>query len=276
LTEAAHATILRTGDDWMKKYVVPPMVEGRWTRTMCLTEPHCGTDLRLMKTRVTPMPDGTYRLSGTKIFISGGDHDLADNVIHLVLGKIPDDSGRYPNELGAVHLFLVAKNSVDPETGAMGSYNGVSVGGIERKMGLKGSATCTLFFEDCIAYRLGAPDGDTGGAKRSSSGMSGMFEMMNLARLGTGLQAIASAQRAYGHAANYARERLAGRAADPAHRAGGSADPSIPTCVAFSSSRHRSSKQRGRSACTYGHSWMSRTPRAAPQASQSAACSRQS
>ena len=226
LTEAAHATIARTGDGWMKKYVVPPMVAGRWTGTMCLTEPHCGTDLRLMKTKVTAQPDGSYRLSGTKTFISGGDHDIAENVIHLVLAKMPDEHGRYPDELGAVHLFLVAKNSVDPDSGAMGSYNGVSVGGLEHKMGLKGSATCTLYFENSVAWRLGEPS-LSGGVKRSSSGMSGMFEMMNFARLGTGLQALASAQRAYGHAANYARERRAGRAAEPADRTGGLADPII-------------------------------------------------
>jgi len=227
LTEGAHAVIQRNGDEWMKKYVVPPMVAGRWTGTMCLTEAHCGTDLRLMRSRVTAQPDGSYRLSGTKIFISGGDHDLADNVIHLVLAKMPDASGRYPDELGAVNLFLVAKNQVDPKTGAMGSFNGVSVGSVERKMGLKGSATCTLFFENCVAYRLGGATDKSGVAKRSSSGMAGMFEMMNFARLGTGLQAIASAQRAYAHVANYARERVAGRAADPAHRSGGPADPIV-------------------------------------------------
>lgn len=227
LTNGAHATIRRNGEAWMLKHVVPRMVEGRWTGTMCLTEPHCGTDLRLMKTRAVPHPDGTYRVNGTKIFISGGDHDLAENIIHLVLAKVPDGTGRYTDDLASVNLFLIPKLSVSPETGELGSRNGVTVGGVERKMGLKGNATCTLYFEESVAYRLGGSSEVGGAAKRSSAGMSGMFEMMNSARLGTGLQALASAQRAYSHSASYARERLAGRAAISADRSGGAADPII-------------------------------------------------
>ena len=227
LTIGAHATIRRTGDDWMQEHVVPAMVDGRWSGTMCLTEPHCGTDLRLMKTRAVPGQDGTWRLSGTKIFISGGDQDLTDNVIHLVLAKVPDEQGRITDDLSKVSLFLVSKLSIDPATGKLGERNGVVTAGVEHKMGLKGNATCTLAFEDAVAYRLGESKGIAGQQRKSSAGMSGMFDMMNSARLGTGLQALASANRAYGHAADYARERLAGRAAKAADRTGGAADPII-------------------------------------------------
>lgn len=227
LTNGAHSTIRRNGEDWMREQVVPRMVEGRWTGTMCLTEPHCGTDLRLMKTRATPQADGSYRINGTKIFISGGDHDLAENVIHLVLAKTPDENGKLTDDLASVNLFLVSKLAVDPHNGALGGPNGVSVGGIEHKMGLKGNATCTMYFEEAVGYRVGGAKGAAEGGNRSSAGMSGMFEMMNSARLGTGLTALAAAHRAYGHAADYARERLAGRAADPAHRTGSVAEPII-------------------------------------------------
>lgn len=227
LTVAAHATVRRTGDDWMRRHVVPHMVDGRWSGTMCLTEPHCGTDLRLMKTRALPGPDGTWKLTGTKIFISGGDHDLAENIVHLVLAKVPDEHGRIVDDLSTVSLFLVSKRSIDLETGELGGRNGVVAVGIEHKMGLKGSATCTLAFEDAVAYKLGESRSATGQQRRTSAGMSGMFDMMNHARLGTGLQALASANRAYGHAAQYARERLAGRAAKAQHRTGSTADPII-------------------------------------------------
>ncbi|MFM0210689.1 acyl-CoA dehydrogenase C-terminal domain-containing protein [Paraburkholderia sediminicola] len=227
LTNGAHATICRTGDDWMLKHIVPRMVEGRWAGTMCLTEPHCGTDLRLMKTRAVPQSDGSWRLSGTKIFISGGDQDLTGNVIHLVLAKVPDEAGRVLDDLSTVRLFLVPKLTVDTTTGALGEANGVTVTGIEHKMGLKGSATCTLSFESAQAYPLHESNQRAGAKRKSSAGMSGMFDMMNLARLGTGLQALSSANRAYGHAASYARERLAGRAAKAANRTGGPADPIV-------------------------------------------------
>ena len=227
LTFGAHATIRRTGEGWMQQHVVPPMVAGRWSGTMCLTEPHCGTDLRLMKTRATPQADGSWRLSGTKIFISGGDHDLSDNVVHLVLAKVPDEQGRIVDDLSTVSLFLVSKLSVDPVTGRLGGRNGVVTAGLEHKMGLKGNATCTLCFEDAVGYRLGESTGIAGQQRKSSAGMSGMFDMMNSARLGTGLQALASASRAYGHAARYAQDRLAGRAAKAEDRTGGAADPII-------------------------------------------------
>ncbi|MGO4325860.1 acyl-CoA dehydrogenase C-terminal domain-containing protein [Cupriavidus sp. 2TAF22] len=227
LTAGAHATIRRTGEPWMLQHVVPAMVEGRWAGTMCLTEPHCGTDLRLMKTRAVPQPDGSWRLSGTKIFISGGDQDLTENVIHLVLAKVPDESGHIRDDLSTVRLFLVPKRVVDPDTGTLGGPNGVVVAGIEHKMGLKGSATCTMSFEHALAYPLQESSQPAGTQRKSSAGMSGMFDMMNSARLGTGLQALSSATRAYGHAADYARERLAGRAAKAEDRSGGAADPIV-------------------------------------------------
>ncbi len=227
LTAEAHATLRRTGEPWMLEHIVPAMVAGRWAGTMCLTEPHCGTDLRLMKTRAVPQPDGSWRLSGTKIFISGGDQDLTENVVHLVLAKVPGEDGRISDDLSTVRLFLVPKRVVDPDSGMLGGSNGVVVAGIEHKMGLKGSATCTLSFEHALAYPLRESSQPGGANRKSSAGMSGMFDMMNLARLGTGMQALSSASRAYGHAANYARERLAGRAAKAEDRTGGTADPIV-------------------------------------------------
>lgn len=227
LTNGAHTTIRRTGAEWMQKHIVPSMVAGRWTGTMCLTEPHCGTDLRLMKTRAAQQADGSWRLSGTKIFITGGDHDLAENVVHLVLAKVPNALGQYVDDLSTVNLFLVSKQSIDTSDGSLGGFNGVTVGGLEHKMGLKGSATCTMHFENAVAWRLGETTRATGEARKSSSGMSGMFDMMNSARLGTGMQGLASAQRAYDHVARYARDRLAGRSMDPAHRTDAAADPII-------------------------------------------------
>lgn len=226
LTNGAHATIRRNGEDWMRQHVVPRMARGEWTGTMCLTEPHCGTDLRLMKTKAVPRQDGSYRITGTKIFISAGDHDLAENIVHLVLAKVPDEQGRLADTLGSVNLFLVPKWNVDPASGALGARNGVTTGGIEHKMGLKGNATCTLNFEDAIGWRIGGSQEGVAG-KSSSTGMSGMFELMNHARVNTGIQSLGSAARAHGHAVQYAKERLAGRALDPAQRGAGAADPII-------------------------------------------------
>lgn len=228
LTNGAQAVVTRTGSDWMQEHVAPRMASGEWSGTMCLTEPGCGTDLRLMKTRAAWEPDGSYAINGTKIFISGGDHDLTDNIVHLVLAKLPDENGNYADDLSTVALFLVPKFLVDPHTGAMGKRNGVVTGGIERKMGIKGSATCTLHFEDAVGYRLGQTrSSEVDGRKSSSAGMSGMFEMMNKARMGTGVQALSVAERGYQNAANYARERCVGRAADASDRSAGIADPII-------------------------------------------------
>jgi alkylation response protein AidB-like acyl-CoA dehydrogenase len=152
---------------------------------MCLTEPNCGTDLRLMKTRAVEQPDGTYRMTGTKIFISGGDHDLTDNIIHMVIAKIPDENGQIHDDLSTVNFFMVPKFLVG-EDGKMGARNGVTTGGIEKKMGIKAQATCVLNFDNAVAWRLGPkPVPPKPGEKRSASaGMAGMFGMMNRAHGG--------------------------------------------------------------------------------------------
>ena len=229
LSGAAYSAIWGTGEDWMKQHIVPRMVSGEWTGTMCLTEPHCGTDLKLMKTKAVPQPDGTYRMTGTKIFISGGDHDMTDNIIHTVIAKIPDENGKLHDDLGTVNFFMVPKYLVDPETGEVKGRNGVSTGGVEKKMGIKGNATCVLNFDDAVAYRLaGRSEGGSGDGKASkSAGMAGMFAMMNGARMGVGMQGIAVGEVAYQNGRAYAQERLAGRALTGAKNPDGPADPII-------------------------------------------------
>jgi len=223
LTGAAMAALGATGEKWMREHIVPKMVSGEWAGTMCLTEPNCGTDLRLMKTRAVEQPDGTYRMNGTKIFISGGDQDLTDNIIHMVIAKIPDENGQIQDDLSTVNFFMVPKYLVGQD-GKMGARNGVTTGGIEKKMGIKGSATCVLNFDDAIAWRLGPkPTPPKPGEKRSASaGMSGMFGMMNAARLGVGIQGISIAEVAYQNALSYAHERRVG------HALTGPAEPDKP------------------------------------------------
>ncbi|HKD46392.1 MAG TPA: acyl-CoA dehydrogenase C-terminal domain-containing protein [Rhizomicrobium sp.] len=213
LTAGAYGALIATGADWMKQHIVPRMVSGEWAGTMCLTEPGCGTDLRLMKTRAVEQPDGTYRMTGTKIFISGGDQDLTDNIIHMVIAKIPDANGQIHDDLSTVNFFMVPKFMVG-EDGKVGARNGVSTGGIEHKMGIKGQATCVLNFDGAVAWRLGPkPEPLKPGEKRSSSaGMAGMFGMMNAARLGVGVQGIAIGDVAYQNGYAYAHERRVGRA----------------------------------------------------------------
>jgi alkylation response protein AidB-like acyl-CoA dehydrogenase len=213
LTAGAYGALLATGQDWMKQHIVPKMVSGEWAGTMCLTEPGCGTDLRLMKTKAVEQPDGTYRMNGTKIFISGGDQDLTGNIIHMVIAKIPDENGQIHDDLSTVNFFMVPKFVVK-EDGAAGPRNGVNTGGIEHKMGIKGQATCVLNFDDAIAWRLGPkPTPPKPGEKRSTSaGMAGMFGMMNAARLGVGIQGIGLGEVAYQNGYAYAHERRVGRA----------------------------------------------------------------
>ena len=213
LTSAAYGALISTGADWMKQHLVPKMVSGEWAGTMCLTESGCGTDLRLMKTKAVEQPDGTYRITGTKIFISGGDQDLTDNIIHMVIAKIPDADGKIHDDLSTVNFFMVPKFLV-AEDGTIGARNGVTVGGIEHKMGIKGQATCVLNFDEAIAWRLGPkPEPLKPGEKRSSSaGMAGMFGMMNAARLGVGVQGIAIGDVAYQNGYAYAHERRVGHA----------------------------------------------------------------
>jgi alkylation response protein AidB-like acyl-CoA dehydrogenase len=213
LSSAALAALGGTGAPWMREHIVPKMVSGEWAGTMCLTEPGCGTDLRLMKTRAVEQPDGTYKMNGTKIFISGGDQDLTDNIVHMVIAKIPDENGQIHDDLSTVNFFMVPKFLVG-EDGKMGTRNGVSTGGIEKKMGIKGSATCVLNFDDAKAWRLGPkPTPAKPGEKRSASaGMAGMFGMMNAARLGVGIQGISIAEVSYQNALRYVHERRVGHA----------------------------------------------------------------
>jgi alkylation response protein AidB-like acyl-CoA dehydrogenase len=213
LTAGAYGALIATGAEWMKQAIVPKMVSGEWAGTMCLTEPGCGTDLRLMKTKAVEQPDGTYRMSGTKIFISGGDQDLTDNIIHMVIAKIPDEKGQIHDDLSTVNFFMVPKVLVG-EDGKMGARNGVNTGGIEHKMGIKGQATCVLNFDGAVAWRLGPkPEPLKPGEKRSSSaGMAGMFGMMNAARLGVGVQSIGLGEVAFQNGMAYVHERRVGRA----------------------------------------------------------------
>ena len=233
LTNAAYGALYATGEDWMKEHVVTKMVSGEWTGTMCLTEPHCGTDLKLMRTNAVEQEDGTYLMNGTKIFISGGDHDMTDNIIHMVIAKIPDENGKLQNDLSTVNFFMVPKFLVDPETGAMTKRNGVFVGSIEKKMGIKGNSTCVLNFDDAVAYKLGgAPkttkkSADGKKEKSKSAGMAGMFGMMNGARMGVGIQGIAVGEVSVQNGVAYTLERTAGRSLTGAKFPDQSADPII-------------------------------------------------
>ena len=203
LTMGAIASILVKGSDEQKRIFVPNMVAGKWTGTMNLTEPHCGTDLGLLKTRAEPQPDGSYRITGTKIFISSGEHDLAENIIHLVLAKIAGA----PDTVKGISLFIVPKFLVN-EDGSLGARNGVSCGSIEEKMGIHGNSTCLLNYEGATGYLVGEPE----------KGLAAMFIMMNAARLGVGLQGLAQGEVAYQNAVAYARDRRQGRALVPGER----------------------------------------------------------
>src|ERR1700753_3779573 len=228
LTNGAYDALIATAPDWMKEHIVPKLVSGEWAGTMCLTEPGAGTDLRLMKTKAVEQPDGTYAMSGTKIFISGGDQDLTDNIIHMVIAKIPDENGQIHDDLSTVNFFMVPKFIVQ-EDGAMAQRNGVNTGGIEHKMGIKGQATCVLNFDDAKAWRLGPkPTPPKPGEKRSSSaGMAGMFGIMNEARVGVGIQGIGIGEVAYQNGYAYAHERRVGRALTGAKEPEKSADLEI-------------------------------------------------
>ncbi len=197
LTHGAYSAIHAHGTDEQKAKYLPKMVSCDWTGTMNLTEPHCGTDLGLMRTKAAPQDDGSYKISGQKIFISAGEHDMSDNIIHLVLAKI--EGG--PEGIKGVSLFIVPKFMVN-EDGSLGARNGVSVGAIEEKMGIHGNSTCVMNYDEATGYLLGT----------EHKGMRAMFTMMNEARLGVGLQGYAQAAVAYENAAWYANDRLQGRA----------------------------------------------------------------
>ena len=218
---SAAQMLARLGEPWMRQHVVPALVAGRWTATMCLTEPHCGTDLRQLRTRAEPQADGSWRLHGSKIFISGGDHDLTEAIAHIVLAKVPDDDGRLPAGLGAVNVFLVPSRRIDTTTGALGDRNGVTVTAIEHKMGIGASATCALDFDGAIGWRV-AGQGDG-----SAANMAAMFMMMNHARVGTAISGVAYADIAYQNARAYAQQRLSGRAGTGPRQPGLPADPIV-------------------------------------------------
>ena len=213
LTSGAIASLVIKGSDEQKAKYLPNMVSGRWTGTMNLTEPHCGTDLGLLKTRAEPNPDGSYSITGTKIFISSGEHDLSENIIHLVLAKIAGA----PDNVKGISLFVVPKFLVNDD-GSVGERNPVSCGAIEKKMGIHGNPTCVLNYDGAKGWLVGEPE----------KGLAAMFIMMNAARLGVGLQGLAQAEVAYQNALAYARERRQGRALVAGEREEGvKADPII-------------------------------------------------
>jgi alkylation response protein AidB-like acyl-CoA dehydrogenase len=203
LTQGAIASLLVKGSDEIKAKYLPKMVSGQWTGTMNLTEPHCGTDLGLLKSKADPNPDGSYSITGTKIFISSGEHDLSENIIHLVLAKIAGA----PDNVKGISLFVVPKFLVN-EDGSLGERNGVSCGSIEHKMGIHGNSTCVLNYDGAKGWLVGEPE----------KGLAAMFIMMNAARLGVGLQGLAQGEVAYQNAVVYAKDRKQGRALKPEDR----------------------------------------------------------
>ncbi|NRB17194.1 MAG: acyl-CoA dehydrogenase C-terminal domain-containing protein [Rhodobacteraceae bacterium] len=212
LTHGAASAILAHGTDQQKDTYLPKMIACEWTGTMNLTESHCGTDLGLMRTKAEPQDDGSYRISGEKIFISAGEHDMADNIIHLVLAKIPGG----PDGIKGVSLFIVPKYIVNDD-GSLGARNGVSVGNIEKKMGIHGNSTCVMNYDAATGYLLG----------NAHKGLRAMFTMMNEARLGVGMQGVAQAEAAYQNAVVYAKDRLQGRDVTGIKNPDGPADPLI-------------------------------------------------
>ena len=210
LTLGAYNAITKHGTDEQKETYLPKMVEGRWSGTMCLTEPQCGTDLGLIRTKAVPQDDGSYAISGTKIFISAGEHDLTENILHLVLARLPDA----PPGIKGISLFLVPK-FLPNDDGEAGPRNGVACGSIEHKMGLKASATCVMNFDEATGWLIGEPH----------RGMRAMFTMMNDARLEVGIQGLGVAETAYQSAAAYAKDRRQGRALTGAKEPDKPADP---------------------------------------------------
>lgn len=212
LTRGACNLLYAFADDELKTAYLDNMVAGSWTGTMCLTESHAGTDLGLVKTRAVALDDGSYAVSGTKIFITGGEHDLTDNIVHLVLARLPDA----PQGVRGISLFLVPKRLPDAN-GEAGDANGVSCGSIEHKMGINGSGTCVMNFDNARGYLVG----------ELNQGIPHMFKLMNLARLAIGLQGLGLGEVAYQNAASYARERLQTRALTGAMNPDANADPII-------------------------------------------------
>ncbi|MFT0211464.1 acyl-CoA dehydrogenase C-terminal domain-containing protein [Pseudomonas sp. F1_0610] len=197
LTSGACLAIHAHASEELKNRYLPNMYSGQWAGSMCLTEPHAGTDLGLIRTKAEPQADGSYKITGTKIFITGGDHDLTENIIHLVLAKLPDA----PAGSKGISLFLVPKKLVNSD-GSLGEANKVSCGSLEHKMGIQASATCVMNFDNATGYIIDAPN----------KGLAAMFTMMNYERLGVGIQGLAVGERSYQSAIEYARERIQSRA----------------------------------------------------------------
>ncbi|HZJ93174.1 MAG TPA: acyl-CoA dehydrogenase C-terminal domain-containing protein, partial [Thiopseudomonas sp.] len=212
LTSGACLAIDAHASEELKNTYLPPLYEGRWAGVMCLTEAHAGTDLGLIRTRATAQSDGSYKITGSKIFITGGEQDLTENIIHLVLAKLPDA----PAGARGISLFLVPKVEVNAD-GSLGALNEVTCGSIEDKMGIKASATCVMNFDDATGYLVGEPN----------KGLAAMFTMMNYERLSIGIQGIGCAETSYQRAADYARERIQSRAATGAQNTEQAADPII-------------------------------------------------
>ncbi|MEI2780047.1 MAG: acyl-CoA dehydrogenase C-terminal domain-containing protein [Candidatus Competibacter sp.] len=210
LTSGAMEAIEIGGTEAQKALYLPKMVSGEWTGTMNLTEPHCGTDLGLLRTKAEPQTDGSYRITGTKIFISAGEHDLAENIIHLVLAKIPGG----PDGVKGISLFLVPKFLVNPDA-SLGDRNAVSCGALEEKMGIHGNATCVMNYDGAVGYLIG----------EEHKGLRTMFIMMNAARLGVAVQGLSQAEVAYQNALAYCKERLQGRSLRGAKYPDKPADP---------------------------------------------------
>ncbi len=213
LNTGATLTLSQHASDELKQRFLPRMYEGRWSGTMCLTEPHAGTDLGMIKTRAVPQDDGSYLLTGTKIFITAGEHDLTENIIHLVLAKLPDA----PDGPRGISLFLVPKMVVGEDGELTGANNNVRCGSIEHKMGIKGSATCVMNFDGARGYLVG----------QENNGLANMFTMMNYERLSMGLQGNGHADSSYQIASAYAKDRIQGRAPTGPVNVEQAADPII-------------------------------------------------
>jgi acyl-CoA dehydrogenase len=212
LTQGAIATILHHASPEQKQTYLPKLTTGEWTGTMNLTEPHCGTDLGMLRTKAVPQSDGSYKITGTKIFISAGEHDMAENIIHLVLARIEGA----PEGVKGISLFIVPKFFVNAD-GSVGARNGVMCGSIEHKMGIHGNSTCVMNYDNATGWLLGEPH----------RGLHAMFTMMNEARLAVGLQGLTQSEVAYQNAANYARDRLQGRSISGVKNPDKPADPII-------------------------------------------------
>ncbi|MGY2376410.1 acyl-CoA dehydrogenase C-terminal domain-containing protein [Pseudomonas sp. SDO524_S393] len=212
LTSGACVSINTHASEALKATYLPNMYSGAWSGSMCLTEAHAGTDLGIIRTKAEPQADGSYTISGTKIFITGGEHDLTENIIHLVLAKLPDA----PAGPKGISLFLVPKFMVNAD-GSLGARNTVSCGSIEHKMGIQASATCVMNFDAAVGFLVGEPN----------RGLAAMFTMMNYERLGVGIQGLASGERSYQNAIEYARDRLQSRSPTGVKSRDKMADPII-------------------------------------------------